>query len=222
MSGPARTGAPAVALRDRGQRRRLEILDAALRIMARDGLRAVSHRAVAAEAGVPLAATTYYFSDLEDLITEAFLHWSESQLRVVGAFHVAALDVVRQLGERHVGRPGLIAALADTASDYVVDQVLNHRPDRVLEFAFLHEAARLPRLRAAVRERQLQDRRFLEQFHAAAGSPDPALDAQISFSLLLGLEKAALLADPHALDRDSVREVLVHYLRNALGGNRPD
>ena len=222
MSGPARTGAPAVALRDRGQRRRLEILDAALRIMARDGLRAVSHRAVAAEAGVPLAATTYYFSDLEDLITEAFLHWSESQLRVVGEFHVAALDVVRQLGERHVGRPGLIAALADTASDYVVDQVLNHRPDRVLEFAFLHEAARLPRLRAAVRERQLQDRRFLEQFHAAAGSPDPALDAQISFSLLLGLEKAALLADPHALDRDSVREVLVHYLRNALGGNRPD
>ncbi len=218
MSGPARTGAPAVALSDRGQRRRLEILDAALRIMARDGLRAVSHRAVAAEAGVPLAATTYYFSDLEDLITEAFLHWSESQLRVVGQFHAAALDVVRRAGGERAGQAGLVDALADAASDYVVDQVLNHRPDRVLEFAFLHEAARLPRLRAAVRERQLQDRRILEQFHAAAGSPDPVLDAQISFSLLLGLEKAALLADPDALDRESMREVLVHYLRNALSG----
>ena len=221
MSGPVRTGAPAVALSDRGQRRRLEILDAALRIMARDGLRAVSHRAVAAEAGVPLAATTYYFSDLEDLITEAFLHWSESQLRLVGEFHAAALDVVRRVGGERAGQAGLVDALADAASDYVVDQVLNHRPDRVLEFAFLHEAARLPRLRSAVRERQMQDRRFLEQFHAAAGSPDPVLDAQISFSLLLGLEKAALLADPEALDRDSVREVLAHYLRSALGSGHP-
>jgi DNA-binding transcriptional regulator YbjK len=221
MSGPVRTGAPAVALSDRGQRRRLEILHAALRVMARDGLRAVSHRAVATEAGVPLAATTYYFSDLEDLVTEAFLHWSEAQLRVVGTFHAAALDVVQRTGEPRPAQAGIVEALADAASDYVVDQVRNHRPDRVLEFAFLHEAARLPRLRAAVHERHTQDRHFLEQFHAAAGSPDPALDAQISFSLLLGLEKAALLADPEALDRDSVRDVLVHYLRNALSSGRP-
>jgi hypothetical protein len=97
-----------------------------------------------------------------------------------------------------------------------VDQVSNHRPDRVLEFAFLHEAARLPRLRAALRERHAQDREFLEQFHAAMGSADPALDAQISFSLLLGLEKAAVLADPETVDREHVRAVLVHYLRSVV------
>ena len=65
--------------------RRQDIIEATLRVMARDGLRAVSHRAVASEASVPLASTTYYFRDLEDLIIESFLHWSEAQRRAIEA-----------------------------------------------------------------------------------------------------------------------------------------
>lgn len=206
----------AAVLRASGQRRRLGILEATLRIMARDGLRAVSHRSVAAEAGVPLAATTYYFSDLEDLITEAFLHWSRGQQRLVGEFHAAALGLVQRTAGSAAGRGELADALAAAAAGYVMDQVRNHTSDRVLEYAFLHEAARMPRLRAVVHQRQLEDRRFLELFHTALGSSNPALDAQISFSLLLGLEKGALLADPGSAASESVREVLAHYLRGLL------
>ncbi len=204
------------ASRASGQRRRLEILAAALRIIARDGLRAVSHRAVAAEAGVPLAATTYYFRDLEDLITESFLHWSGSQERVVGEFHAAALGLLDSAGPER-GAPGrLVEELAAAAAAYVIDQARSHRPDRVLEFAFLHEAARMPKLRAVVHDRQLADLAALEQFHAALGSAEPAVDAQISYSLLLGLEKSALLADPEDTRLESVRSVLAHYLRSVL------
>ena len=63
-------GRISAAVRASGRQRRLQILEATLRIIRRGGLRAISHRAVAAEASVPLAATTYYFRDLEDLITE--------------------------------------------------------------------------------------------------------------------------------------------------------
>ena len=218
MTRPDRTSTgQAAVLRASGQRRRLEMLDAALRIMARDGLRAVSHRSVATEAGVPLAATTYYFSDLEDLITEAFLHWSRSQQQMVGEFHRAALALLQGTAGTRADRGQLAESLAAAAADYVMEQVRNHTADRVLEFAFLHEAARMPRLRAVVHQRQLEDRRFLEQFHAALGSRNADVDAQISHSLLLGLEKGALLADPGPLDRESVREVLAHYLRALLG-----
>ena len=48
------------------QRRRL-ILEAALRIVIREGVRGIRHRAVAKEADVPLAATTYYFKDIQEL-----------------------------------------------------------------------------------------------------------------------------------------------------------
>jgi hypothetical protein len=87
----------------------------------------------------------------------------------------------------------------------------------VLEFAFLHEAARLPRLRAVVRARQLEDRRFLEEFHAALGSARPAIDAEISYSVLLGLEKSLLLSGPDPREASAVQDVLEHYLGSVLG-----
>jgi DNA-binding transcriptional regulator YbjK len=52
--------------------RAARILDAALQIIAVDGTRKVTHRRVAEAAGVPLGSVTYYFGDIEHLITNAF------------------------------------------------------------------------------------------------------------------------------------------------------
>lgn len=60
------------ASRSGSEQRRVEILEATLRIIVRDGMRGVRHRAVAAEAGVPLSATTYYFEDIHELIDDSF------------------------------------------------------------------------------------------------------------------------------------------------------
>lgn len=51
--------------------RRGAILDATVDILVTEGLAAVTHRAVAKQADVPLAATTYYFSSKDELIGEA-------------------------------------------------------------------------------------------------------------------------------------------------------
>jgi DNA-binding transcriptional regulator YbjK len=67
------TEAPEGGSRRAAQRaeRRGAILEATIRIVTSEGLGAVTHRAVAKEAGVPLAATTYYFSSKDELIGEA-------------------------------------------------------------------------------------------------------------------------------------------------------
>ncbi|MDX5297823.1 MAG: TetR family transcriptional regulator, partial [Gammaproteobacteria bacterium] len=52
------------AARAKSEHRRRQILEAALRIAAVDGIRGIKHRSVAKEAGVPLASTTYYFKDI--------------------------------------------------------------------------------------------------------------------------------------------------------------
>ncbi len=205
------------ALRKSGKQRRLEIIEAALRVIARDGLRAVSHRAVATEAAVPLAATTYYFRDLADLITESFLHWSSTQQANVEAFHLRILELLEQARSGRLERTLLPGRIAEVASAYVVEQVREYRSDRVLEFAFLHEAARLPRLRTVVQQQQRAFLDFLEEFHAAVGSRRPGVDAQISHSVLLGLEKSALLADDSGkIDTDSISAVLLGYLVGVL------
>jgi TetR/AcrR family transcriptional regulator, regulator of biofilm formation and stress response len=49
------------------ERRRL-LLDAAVRVIGRDGLGGLTHRAVAAEAGLPPAAATYHLGSVEDMM----------------------------------------------------------------------------------------------------------------------------------------------------------
>ena len=62
--------APRTRAEQRAERRRA-IIDAALRIIASRGLPAVTHRTVARQAGVPLAATTYYFASKNEILSEA-------------------------------------------------------------------------------------------------------------------------------------------------------
>jgi TetR/AcrR family transcriptional regulator, regulator of biofilm formation and stress response len=50
------------------------LLEAAVRVIGRGGIAAVDHRAVAAEAGVPLGSTTYYFESKDDMVAQA-LHY---------------------------------------------------------------------------------------------------------------------------------------------------
>ncbi|MFE6229103.1 MULTISPECIES: TetR family transcriptional regulator [unclassified Streptomyces] len=51
--------------------RRDRIVDAALAVVRRDGIGALSHRTAAAEADVPLGSTTYHFGSLDDLLVAA-------------------------------------------------------------------------------------------------------------------------------------------------------
>lgn len=51
--------------------RRQRIIDAAITVVGERGIAALSHRAVAAAADVPLGSTTYHFATLDDLLVAA-------------------------------------------------------------------------------------------------------------------------------------------------------
>lgn len=56
--------------------RRDRIIDAALDLIVDEGVAGVSHRKVAARAGVPLGSMTYHFSGMDELLHEAFTRFS--------------------------------------------------------------------------------------------------------------------------------------------------
>lgn len=64
-------GTKAQLTQNRSRLRRDELLAAAIELFAEGGSRAITHRAVAARAGLPPASTTYYFETIDDLIREA-------------------------------------------------------------------------------------------------------------------------------------------------------
>lgn len=64
----------------KGERRRRALVQAAADLLAEGGFDAVRHRAVAERAGLPLAATTYYFDSLDGMIAAAVERAARTEL----------------------------------------------------------------------------------------------------------------------------------------------
>jgi DNA-binding transcriptional regulator YbjK len=80
------------AHRASAQRRRASLLVAAADLAAELGAGSVTHRAVAARAGVPLSTTSYFFESISDLVAEALATGAEA--RVVDFDHAERLALL--------------------------------------------------------------------------------------------------------------------------------
>ena len=139
------TGQPATRilapLTARGQERRDQLVRAACTLLEEQGFDALGHRTVAARAGLPLAATTYYFASLDDLTEAAAKAFGEPLMRQARAL-TASLPLPPQPPDT-VAR--LIVALV-AGDDERTD------PVRLLTFYERYaQAGRHPRLRPLVR-----------------------------------------------------------------------
>jgi DNA-binding transcriptional regulator YbjK len=74
----------------KGEARREALVVAAAGLVAACGPDAVSHRSVATAAGLPLAATTYYFRDLADLVVAGVERSSSAEVAAAEAVVAAA------------------------------------------------------------------------------------------------------------------------------------
>ena len=151
----------------RGERRRQAILEAALRLMSQHGVGALTHRAVAEEAGVPLASTTYYFDSLDELLEGALQLFVDEEATRLTA-----------LAERLQGQelpPVEIARLFQAELE----------PDAA-QFELYVEAARRPSLREVARSSIEMYARVAATALSAAGLDEPAIDPRAFVALFDG------------------------------------
>ena len=160
----------------KGERRREEILRATLRLIGLRGADAVTHRAVAAEAGVPLSATTYYFASKDHLLEQALLLAAREETERLER-------LVRELSSSSLSPEGWASAVSAQISADVDEDPGKH----VTLFELALEATRTEVLRADVREWQAAHLRLAETACRAVGSPEPELDARLVVAALTGL-----------------------------------
>ena len=124
----------------KGAARREAIVAAAATLVATEGPDALSHRSVATAAGVPLAATTYYFRSLDDLLTAGVQRAADDELDAVAGL-VGALPRGRRS--------------AREAAELVVDLVLGpqRRTDAAIQAHYERflSGGRHPSLRPVLR-----------------------------------------------------------------------
>lgn len=162
--------------RARGERRRRELLEAALAVIDQRGVQATTHRAVAEAAGVPLATTTYYFESIDHLLEEA--------LRLFVTEEAARL---RALAEQ---LRGTTASPAEIAADFARELAEGspwETPLKRVQFELYLEASRRPRLREAAQQCVATYVEVTEAALTAAGSPRAAEGARLFVALADGL-----------------------------------
>jgi len=118
---------------ERSRLRRDELLAAAIELFAEGGSRAITHRAVAARAGLPSATTTYYFESIDELIREALGAHIDQWSRDLEALAAIDIDVDVSL---------------DDASQLISRAFAVRGPEvAAVELAIFLAAARVPELR---------------------------------------------------------------------------
>jgi DNA-binding transcriptional regulator YbjK len=186
---------------DRAARRRSAILDGTLRLIGRRGPEAVTHRAVAAEAGVPLASITYYFGSRDGLLDEALRHVAEEEM--------AAL---RALAQAPPADP-TPEALADVLVGLLARGVADGGRALVAEYELWLEAARRPALRPSARAWNDVYLDAAEPWLRAFGSRAPREDARLLAAALDGLGLELLTEDDPAAAAAALRPVVLRLVR---------
>ncbi|WP_416422806.1 TetR family transcriptional regulator [Pseudomonas sp. App30] len=208
------------ASRQGSEQRRQEILDAAMRIVVRDGVRGVRHRAVAAEAGVPLSATTYYFKDIEDLLTDTFAQYVERSAAYMAKLWASTEELLRNIMARNDGSPASRAQLADEiarmTAEYVHRQLLTRRDYLMAEQAFRQEALLSPRLAKLVTSHQQILLQGTCQLLQVLGSREPHQDAKVLTAIIGRMEYQGLLDSQAPMADDEMLAILTRYMHLVL------
>lgn len=188
----------------RGEERRTQVLEATLRLLAREGPRAVTHRAVAREAGTSLRATTYYFASRDQLLIEALLHYAHTAFDRFDRLRKPLLDAA---GDDPLSQAADVLALT------VLSDLEEDRTGLVAEYELALEIGRRPELEHAFRGWQARLEELLVAYAGWLGSTRPALHARIVLATLRGLELEALAQPSRRPERAELREAFLEVLR---------
>jgi DNA-binding transcriptional regulator YbjK len=74
----------------RSEATRLTLRQAALDVASEYGVKGVTHRRVAAAAGVALGSASYHYTNIDELLYEAFAEWTQSQTAKFAPYFEAA------------------------------------------------------------------------------------------------------------------------------------
>lgn len=175
--------------------RREAILDATVRILGAEGLAAVTHRAVAREAGVPLAATTYYFASKDELVEQALDLLATAEIE-------SLVERAARLGER-LGSPGELAA---GLVEVLAPGTDEGRRALLAKYELYLEAARRPPLRATSARWIAAFTQLAEAALTAIGAPEPHRRAPLMVATIDGLLMHRLAAPDSASADRQLRE----------------
>ncbi|GAB2700679.1 TetR/AcrR family transcriptional regulator [Nocardia thraciensis] len=182
--------------------RRQTLLDAAIEVLARDGARGLTFRAVDREAAVPAGTASNYFANRDDLLTQ------------VGSRYYERLQPSPETLAQVTTAPRTRDAVADLMTE-VVERVAAFRTGYLAQLELRLEAARRPELRAVLTERVRADLDFNVRNHLDNNMPGDETTVLLLYLSLnwLILERLTL---PEIFTEEQSRELMRAAVARAI------
>ncbi|MET8686373.1 TetR family transcriptional regulator [Streptomyces sp. NPDC004732] len=152
----------------RNDGRRAALVDGAIEVLAKEGARGLTFRAVDTEAGVPTGTASNYFSSRDDLLTQA-------GARVYERLTPDAAEVERQRAAKP-DKETYVELMRE-----VVGRVSGFRTGYLALLELRLEATRRPELRAVLTERVRADLAANLSYHEASGLPGDATAVKLLY-----------------------------------------
>ncbi|MFF5208750.1 TetR/AcrR family transcriptional regulator [Streptosporangium sp. NPDC000396] len=182
--------------------RRAALLDAAIEVLARDGARGLTFRAVDTEAQVPTGTTSNYFTNRDDLLTQVGHRFYE-RLAPDPALFTDLLTGPRDRAQ--------VTALMHE----VVDRVSHFRSGYLALLELRLEATRRPELRRLLTDRIRADLDGNIAYHVQSGMPGDATTVTVLYLALnwLILERLTL---PDLFPEEQIPDLITTVVERIL------
>ena len=176
-------------------------------MLVEQGFAAVSHRAVAGRAGLPLSSTTYYFASLDELIEGAVRGLADN-------WRALARRVVADLPERIRSRRQLAEAILRVATLAPATGAPTEPDTQLALYERYLEAARHPQLRPIIIEFDEELDAVLAEVLRRGGVPSSRATARLVLAVVDG---ALLRALAEGQPPTAATAPLTHLLRSLDG-----
>jgi AcrR family transcriptional regulator len=201
VTDEALAGRPARRSYPKGVRRRQQILDSVIAVLAQRGVDRASLRTVGEAIGVSHTALRHYFSSRDELLVEAYRTHEAEAARNRPAADESAVGLIVESAERNRSIPGLVELYATLTTDALQEQ---HAPTR----EFVRSRFRSLRAELAARIESAQ------RAGLVAADIEPLDAAALVIAASDGLQIQWLL-DPDAVDVGRSLSILERLLPRA-------
>ncbi|MCP4273771.1 MAG: TetR family transcriptional regulator [Gammaproteobacteria bacterium] len=202
-----------------GAKKKIKILEAALRLIVKKGIRGVKHRAIAKEANVSLSSTTYYFKDIHDLITDAFTYFANEELKSSEQLHKNSLEALKTINKpaQLSSKEHLTAVISVFVQEHISQQIMQI-DRRILEYAFQDEALHNTKLANTMTLMQESNLRMIDEFFISMGSRDPRSDAHITLASIRHIEYQLIIDKKQSIDDPIIKRMVESLIDKLLSG----
>jgi len=200
-----------VQRRSKGERTREKILIAAINVLAKNGIKGTTHRAIANYAEIQLSLTTYYFKDIGELVQQAFQLNSEylrTRTDTILSKAFTSLENIEKASLRKVSvKNDLCDKLAEMTANYLFENIKNEAVPIAVEQLMFTTMKVSPELKQLAQEHELSQLKPFTKLANYFNKKDPEIDAQMMRTIFSQLQYSQLAIEPKELSIEPVQKV---------------